>query len=505
MGGYLIFRATNWGPWAFSDSSAYLSAARNIQAGNGAVILNSSGAFTPVTEFPPLYPYILNLLTSKNGDFQTTARWINIISFTISAFIVGLLGFKASRNMIAGFFASTLFAFSPVMIDTFSGFMSEPLFIGLLLLLVFILFEFVQSQKKRLLIPIFIISALLPMTRYAGILFVICVSIILVIFTNKKSQKSILLIPLYLLISLAPIGIWFIDQYTNLNKVGGKSFVFRLEAIKNMFGSIMQEFRIIQGWIPYSGIYSSTDINFALVVFFTGLFFISVLIGVSASIKKWKFRTENPQFLFMICMFFLIAYILFIGFTHNLTIPNLDIIDRMMAPIYPFLILTLILGFGDLDKNIVAKSLGGLLILVAIISSRFYLLSTLSSIRELNADGKGFTSRQYQESEFLEKLIALPLDQPMISNSAAFVLFHTNRYPYPVEQFHNKPFGSGNSYGEKPFRQKNASLIIIFPEFRNYYGKNSDQLLKTLTAGLRVDFKDELGGIYYYPESITPQ
>ena len=207
----------------------------------------------------------------------------------------------------------------------------------------------------------------------------------------------------------------------------------------------------------------------------------------------------------MICLFFLVSYILFIGFTHNLTIPNIDIIDRMMAPIYPFLILTLILGFGNFDNNKVLKSLYGFLILVAIISSRYYLLSTLSSVKELNVNGKGFTSRQYQESEFLEKLTTLPSDQIMISNSAAFVLFHTNRFPYPIEQFHGKLFGSGNSYGEKPFREKNAALIILFPEFRNYYGENSDQLLKTLTAGLQVDFQDEIGGIYYYPETLTPQ
>ena len=217
----------------------------------------------------------------------------------------------------------------------------------LLLILVFLFFEFVRSQKYYFLIPIFIISALLPLIRYAGILFVFCFGLCFLIFGNLRSRKSKLFIPLYLLISLVPIGIWFIYQFTNLNKVGGKSFIFSIEIFNNIFKSILQEFQIIQGWLPYSGIYSNPVLEYGLLVFYISLIFISFILGFIACIKNWKLRTENPQFLFLICMFFLVAYTLFIGFTHNLTIPNIDIIDRMMSPIYPFLILALILGFGN--------------------------------------------------------------------------------------------------------------------------------------------------------------
>jgi len=286
--------------------------------------------------------------------------------------------------------------------------------------------------------------------------------------------------------------------------VAGKSFIFDIKIIKNIYGSIVQELQIIRGWMPYSGIYQAA-INNWLLAFFTGLFIASLVLGIIASIKNWKLISGGHQILFSICIFLVVAYILFIGFTHNLTIPSIDIIDRMMAPIFPFLILAFILGFGNIDKSEIARYFGVFILFVAIFSTRFYFLSTLSSVRELNENGKGFTSRQYQESKFLEKLTILPQDQIMVSNSAAFVLFHTNRFPYPVEQFHNKPFGSGNSYGEKAFREKNAALIILYPEFRNYYGKNSNQLLKTLTAGLQIDFQDEIGGIYFFPGKLTPQ
>ncbi len=505
LGGYLIFHATTWGPWAFSDSSAYISAARNMQSALGAVIQNSDNSITPVTEFPPFFPFVLSLITPQNGNLLSSDRWMNIILFTICTFIIGLLAKKASKDLFSGILASTLFILSPVMIETFSGFMSEPLFIGLLLLLVFIFFEFVHSNNKLWLIPIFIFSALLPIVRYAGILFIFCFSFFFLIFFKKRSPRSIHIIPFYLLISLVPIGAWFISQYAKLNKVGGKNYFFSIEIFKNIYGSMVQELQIIRGWMPYSGIYSSIALDNGLLALFTGLFLLSFILGMINSINKWKFRTENPQFLFLISFFIIVLYIFFIGFTHNLTIPSIDIIDRMMAPVFPFLILALILGFGNISKGKMTSSFSIILIIIAIISSRYYFLTSASLIRELSENGKGFTTRQYQESKFLARLTALPSDQVMISNSAAFVLFHTNRFPYPVEQFHNKQFGSGNSYGEKAFRQKHAALIILFPEFRNYYGINSDQLLSTLTAGLQVDFQDEIGGIYYYPKRSTPQ
>ncbi len=505
MGGYLIFRATSWGPWAFSDSSAYLSASRNIQSGNGAVIHNSNGTFTPVTEFPPFFPVIINIFTPIKGDFVATTRWINILCFFLSTFMIGLLCYQTSGNLLAVFFSTALFAFSPVMVDTFSGFMSEPIFISLLLFLVFYIYKFIKTQNKLFFFLTIVASAMLPLIRYAGLLFIFCLSFSLLFFGKKTIRESLPTFFLYLVAALTPISIWFINQFTNLNKVGGKSFLFKIEIIKDFFGSIEQEFQVLLSWIPYSGTYSNRILNNAFLIFFIGLFLTSVVHGIIAIREKNLKRSDDSLFLFILSLFLVIAYVIFIGFTHNLTIPKIDIIDRMMAPIYPFIILILILGL--LSNAYLGKSrvIGITLLLVAIFSTRFYLLSSLGYVRELYSNGKGYTSRQFMQSDFLHQLVKLPSDQQMISNSAAFVLFHTNRFPYPVEQFPNHSFGSGNSYGEKPFRQKKAALILIFPEFRNYYGSNSDQLLNTLTAGLQVDFQDEIGGIYYYPEDSIPQ
>ncbi|MDP2965763.1 MAG: hypothetical protein Q8N39_06960 [Pelolinea sp.] len=209
---------------------------------------------------------------------------------------------------------------------------------------------------------------------------------------------------------------------------------------------------------------------------------------------------RNSIYLFQICLIILIAYILFIGLTHSITIPKIDIIDRMMAPIYPILVLIFLSSFALFPIVKTSWFLKGGLLIIALITLRFYGISTFKGVELLHAEGKGYISRQYQQSELLKYLDSLPADQPMISNSAAFVLFHTNRFPLQVDQFHNRSYGSGNAYGEKSFRENNAALIILYPEFRNYYGEKSDQLLQSLTAGLKVEYQDEIGGIYFYPD-----
>ena len=117
----------------------------------------------------------------------------------------------------------------------------------------------------------------------------------------------------------------------------------------------------------------------------------------------------------------------------------------------------------------------------------------------LYEDGLGYTAKEIVQSRFIKELGDIPDGVRMISNDAAFVLFHTNRFPLPVIQFHNRPYGSGNAYGEESFRERPAALIIIYPEFRNYYGEGSSELLINLTRGLAIAYQDEIGGIYYPP------
>jgi len=119
-------------------------------------------------------------------------------------------------------------------------------------------------------------------------------------------------------------------------------------------------------------------------------------------------------------------------------------------------------------------------------------------VKNLRSEGEGFTARIYQQSGIIDEIKKIPVDKNTISNSAGFVLFHTNRYPIQVDNFPNYSFGKGDTYGEIPFREENASLILMYSDFSNYYGEKSNQLLSALTHNLNIVYQDNEGGIYSY-------
>jgi hypothetical protein len=116
----------------------------------------------------------------------------------------------------------------------------------------------------------------------------------------------------------------------------------------------------------------------------------------------------------------------------------------------------------------------------------------------MNSEGDGFTSREFQQSEFIDKIREISIEHEMISNSSGFVLFHTNRYPIQVDVFRNYAFGLGNAYGEASFRERNGALIILFSDFYNYYGDTAEDLFSNLTSPLNPYYVNNVGGIYFY-------
>ena len=98
LGGYAVFYGTQWGPWAYSDSTAYIDAARNLIGGVGFGHLTPSGRFEYVGGHPPLYQLTLAMAGAIGFDIIDAARWINIMLFGLLILIVGLSIYRISRS-----------------------------------------------------------------------------------------------------------------------------------------------------------------------------------------------------------------------------------------------------------------------------------------------------------------------------------------------------------------------------------------------------------------------
>jgi len=501
-GGYLLMHAMHWGPWAFSDSAAYVSAARNFSAGRGFVIINSNGSSTPVTEFPPFYSIFLSIFLVQNGDPNAVIPWVNVFLFTVFQLAVGLILFTTFKNNLLALAGMLFCLLSPILLEIFSGVMSETLFFPLLYGIILLTILVLHKRKEPLFILLVVFSCLLPITRYAGALFIGVITLMILLFYPAPRRNKWLHAAIYAFTALLPLGIWFLRLYTSTSKVGGKRFHLDWRIISSFWQSIREEFNVLRTWLPYFDIYDNPVIDQAIVIGAL-VFSIALLIYlVRVLTHKENSPSGGTQKLVLLVIINLCAYLLFIALTHTITIPQIDIINRMLAPILPMLFILILGTVGLLVQNR-QKLLAVFAAVILLVTLRFNFYQSSDFIAEMNENGHGFANREYRQSGIIEKIQAIPEEQRMVSNAAAFVLYYTNRFPIQVDQFANRTFGTTDGYGEKWVREKGAALIILYPEFRNFYGKAAESLLETVTQGLDVAYQDETGGIYYYPISIS--
>jgi len=500
ISGYLAFRAMTWGPWAFSDSSAYVSAARNFASGNGFVVYQSSGAVKIVKEFPPFFPALLSIFGGIKLDYINTLRWWNIFLFSSSTLLISQNIYTATRKHYLSIMAALFFISSPQIVTIYSSAMSEPLFLFLLLLSFFLYQLVLQKDNKPLQFTFLVISSLLPITRYAGILFVVIFGASFFVFSqNTRVIKRIRKTALYYIFAFLPVSLWLFSLFNQLNIVGGKRYSFNINIFQNIARSILEESKVIKFWIPYVEIYIGTFTE-TLIILFTAILIIFLIGSAIKQLISSNRATElHKKQLFFLLIMLIFGYILFISLTHSITIPQIDIIDRMMIPVYPLCIFIFFLSLNALIDKIGKENLLTVFIVaLSFLGLRYNFLRTNSYIKTMEENGHGFTARAYHQSGLINEIRKISWDEELISNSSGFVLFYTNRYPMQVDNFPNYAYGSGNSYGENSFRENNTALIILFSDFSNYYGENSENLLYSLTNSLNVKYVDIEGGIYYY-------
>ncbi len=503
----LIFQAMAWGPWAYNDSAAYISAARNISAGNGPVIQHTTGKVKLLTEFPPFYPIFLSIFGGRTGDYTSLIRTLNAIFFGLTILVVYLIFLILSHRSILSSIAVLIFASFEYIIEIFTGAMSETLFFLLLFLAWLMLLQYLKGNNKKISFAgLIILSALLPITRYAGILFVIVFWITISLLgpstiLKHKVKKAII----FLLVTFVPIGYWAISLLQKYNKFAGKNFSFNLSQLKLIAGSSMNVLQVASQWIPYVREYADTPISIMLQILVAGA--CAAIIGIPF-IKFAKNREMNltPNQAFHLSInIAIIGYFSLIVFMHSTSYPPIDIINRTILPLFPLLLLsTVLLIVQILDKMLNPIPIHIIFVVIGIIILRYNFLINQPYLNSLRTEGLGYTAKQYKESGIIEATKKYSYNRVTISNLSGFVLYHTNQYPILIETFPHYPFGAGNSYGESEFRQTGAALILFKSDFDNYYGEIADALYEKVTNSLNLVYGDKVGEIYTFSQSIQP-
>lgn len=150
------------------DSASYLGAAESLAHGEGLRIPMAKwwadSDTEPLRHFPPAFPLLIALPTKLGAAALSTARVIESLSFGAMLAIAALIVSRATASVWGGVLVVLLLMCTPAIVQDFVPVLSEPLFLCLVALLVYLL----SSERERPLL-LGLIAAIGAMVRYAGI------------------------------------------------------------------------------------------------------------------------------------------------------------------------------------------------------------------------------------------------------------------------------------------------------------------------------------------------
>ncbi len=219
LGMFLVLvRGSTYGVSVTPDSVAYISAARNLLAGNGFTQWNGSS----YVHAPPLFPLLLALTGVFGHDPADTAGYVN-------AFLCGLAIFLSSRWLWQHLrarpaptsrtlqtwlllWAAAVLVLSPTLSRIASFAWSELLFILLTVSALFTFNTFLDTGKRASLVLAAIFTALACLTRYVGITIPATMLLLLLLRKDTLSKKTTDTV-IYALIVGTPLSVWLLRNF----------------------------------------------------------------------------------------------------------------------------------------------------------------------------------------------------------------------------------------------------------------------------------------------------
>jgi hypothetical protein len=517
MGSMMIHFSTFWGPWVFSDSTGYIFCARNFIAGHGLGLFGPSGAFHPLDLQPPFYSLVLSFFGLFGADLVTTARWIDVIMFGLTILLVGVSLYTFTQSSWLSIIGSFLLFCMPVMVDVYSGAMSEPLFIFTGLAGISLILLFLRNNRYIVLLAAALFSGLSMFTRYPGLAFIITGIIGLLVFSQRSWKNKIVSVLIYGVVSSLPSIGWL--TWLKLQSISPRSFYINANIWEQFTKFRLDVMEMFWSWLPFTSLLPRYNYNLAKNLFIILILLMLVLFSLTA----WKMR-KNNLIVFNsynglsfagLMILFATAYMFVLGFSYFFSDPP-NSVYRILLPVQ----IVVVIGFFLLLLFLIrawpsVKWLNLIPIFLSIGISISYLHDSIEIVSQYHQNGSGYTSQYWRSSPTIHELEQLPPNIPIISNESALVLFYTGHPAYDIsELLDREPQDITNRYGDDPndpaqkaFRENGAALVLFntsFWQFQQLYGDQTTSRLEYLIRGLLLYAQSSDGAIYFYPSTGLP-
>lgn len=510
---YLISTAKGIG--IGGDATIYLTSARHLVEGEGLGLIGPQGEFRLLPYFPPFFPLVISLFIAFGVDGVMAAHLLNGICFGLIIWLTGWVTLRASRSLWLAALAALLAALSPVLIPVYSWAMSEPLAILLGFGALSVLLDYFEEPAKK---SNLVISALLAglslLTRYSSAAFLGAWALLVLFCAPGKARERMESALVYGVAGALPILGWIFYDLSQTASVASRSVEQGAGLAQRLadFGANLREVLLFwfipDSWIaspPYPAVFNTAIIAAALM----GMAALVVLGLRKMNRSDCSMLRRLVLGLLVFCGLYS-GLILLVALT---TYPPITIGSRMFSPVHLAFVWLVVLLVGVLSvinasSQAAMKSVG---LAVLCLLAGWYGLRSLRIVQQNFAEGLGYQSLAWINSETVRAVKDLPAGQLIVTNEETAILFLSGRASYPLQEIYaNSPdvsparYGDGNleeDPAEKLFRDGKALLVVfdsLPKQVAALYGDQAESWAAGLTEGLEVIYQAEDGAIYRY-------
>ena len=500
VGMLLVIKTTPDGLGLSDDSIAYVAGARSMLAGNGyrEAWLASNG---PVTHFPPAFPSILAFVGLLGIDPLHGARWVNALLFGLNAWLLGILGWRMTRSLLAGLVLAALFVSSGEMFQVHAVAMSEPLFI-FLSLLSFWTFDlyFEREHHWWWLVACGIFAGLAYLTRYAGLaLAATFITALLILHSGWK--KRLVGIGIFLA-SVLPWALgWSIRNQLSAGNATNRAFAWHPLTSENINPGlrVFSEFFIpIASWrerLKQPGLVET------LIILVLGAALVWTITTGWKYLSKSLTPTPSPyvrgeqrveEVISFTTGLYIFAYLASILASMLMFDAATKFKLRILAPVLVSLLILLVV-FGVWLRN--RQRIVAILLTILVLGVSLY--NQALTVNSWAKSGLGYASFQWYDSKAMAFLRELPDDVMIYTNEPGAVYLYTGRGSYVLPD----RFDSATALVRTNFEEGLVSMqtninsgqavLALFD-----HGDNVSQDVPALTTGLYLAHKSEGDSIY---------
>jgi hypothetical protein len=449
-----------------------------------------------MTQYPPLFPSLLAGLGLLGLEPAVGARWLNILLFAGNIFLVDLLIRAYGCSPWISALGSFLMLTSVISLKVHAMAWSEPLFIFLELLTLFLLAKHLDGQGVRFLIASGVAAALAFLTRYVGAALWATGVLVILHFSKETWKERLKCAAVFSLIGLFPTALWITRNIRVAGTVAAREMGFHPITMDQLRSGLDS----ISSWLLPGADPDARGVSFLVIAALLILVVVLRRGGVrqTPAAAGQEGLAKLPLLLVLyIGVYGLMMLVVISFFDAYMTLDN-----RYLYPIYvATLVLVLCLAprfFGSFVRGRLACYFG---IACSLVFSGLYLIQGSSMILFSYNYGIGYSSRSWKQSSLLDRVRSLDARISLVSNAPDVVYLLTGRAASmipskinPTTRKENEAYPSELDAVRNQLRQQNGVLVFFKTITWRWYLPSEEELKGAL--GLQVVAEERDGSIY---------